>query len=211
MPGPADDTLKQLVERSPTDWVVRGGWPAASAAIIDADIATISGASDKVIRVTGPRIGFWPLISRPGMTHWPNCLIYCCIIASCTSDTSDAAPRVAAELWAATFILMGVRYERTLIQRVMGEVQAMEESVTYQMILEQGETRGEVKEARKMLLLLGRRKLGEPSPEVQNALNDISDSRRLEELAVQLENASSWQQLIGLGAQKESKRRRPKK
>jgi hypothetical protein len=53
MPGPIDATLKQLTELSPQDWVVRGGWPAAPAALIDADIATISGAADKAIRVTG--------------------------------------------------------------------------------------------------------------------------------------------------------------
>jgi hypothetical protein len=52
--GPIDDTLKHLTELSPEDWVVQGGWPEAPAAIIDADIATIAGATDKVIRVTGP-------------------------------------------------------------------------------------------------------------------------------------------------------------
>ena len=53
MPGPLDDTLKHLTELSPQDWVVRGGWSAAPAVLIDADIATISGATDKVIRVAG--------------------------------------------------------------------------------------------------------------------------------------------------------------
>jgi len=56
MPGPLDDALKHLTELSPQDWVVRGGWsvPASVGAIlIDADIATISGAADKVIRVDG--------------------------------------------------------------------------------------------------------------------------------------------------------------
>jgi hypothetical protein len=54
MPGPMDDTLKQLTELSPQDWVVQGGWPRAPATAIDADIATITGAADKVIRVAGP-------------------------------------------------------------------------------------------------------------------------------------------------------------
>ncbi len=53
MPGPIDDTLKHLTEVSPADWVVRGGWSAAPVSLIDADIATISGATDKVIRVAG--------------------------------------------------------------------------------------------------------------------------------------------------------------
>ena len=54
MPGPIDDALKHLTELSSQDWVVRGGWPAAATALIDADIGTISGATDKTIRVSGP-------------------------------------------------------------------------------------------------------------------------------------------------------------
>lgn len=53
MPGQFDDTLKHLTELAPQDWVVQGGWPAAPARVIDADIATIAGATDKVIRVAG--------------------------------------------------------------------------------------------------------------------------------------------------------------
>src|SRR5437764_8494698 len=54
MPGRVDDTVKHLTELSPHDWVVRGGWTAAPATLVDADIATITGAADKVIRVAGP-------------------------------------------------------------------------------------------------------------------------------------------------------------
>ena len=54
MPGLSDDTLKHLTELSPHGWVVRGGWSAPSATTLDADIATISGATDKVIRAIGP-------------------------------------------------------------------------------------------------------------------------------------------------------------
>ena len=44
MAGPIDAVLKPLTELSPADWAVRGGWPAAAATVIDADIATLSGA-----------------------------------------------------------------------------------------------------------------------------------------------------------------------
>ena len=54
MPGLIDDTLKHLTELSPQDWVVQGGWAAAPVTIVDADIATITGATDKVLRVAGP-------------------------------------------------------------------------------------------------------------------------------------------------------------
>jgi hypothetical protein len=67
---------------------------------------------------------------------------------------------------------MGLRYERALIQSLLQGVVTMKESVTYQAILEEGEARGEAKgraegeakEARKILLLLGRDQLGEGDP-----------------------------------------------
>src|SRR6266849_275681 len=48
---PFDPTLKTLVELGPADWTVFAGQPPAPARIIDADIATVSGAADKVLRV----------------------------------------------------------------------------------------------------------------------------------------------------------------
>jgi predicted transposase YdaD len=48
---PFDPTVKTLVETSPADWPVLLGQPAAPTAVIDADIATVSGAADKVLHV----------------------------------------------------------------------------------------------------------------------------------------------------------------
>src|SRR6266849_4179113 len=48
---PFDPTLKTLVELGPADWTVFAGQPAAPTRVIDADIATVSGAADKVLRV----------------------------------------------------------------------------------------------------------------------------------------------------------------
>ncbi len=52
---PFDPTLKSLVEVGPIDWTVFAGQPAAPTRIIDADIATVSGAADKVLRVDATR------------------------------------------------------------------------------------------------------------------------------------------------------------
>src|SRR5438105_7964069 len=46
-----DATLKDLVERDPGDWVSLAGLPEAPTHLIDADIATVTGAADKVLRV----------------------------------------------------------------------------------------------------------------------------------------------------------------
>ncbi len=48
---PFDPTLKTLVETSPEDWPALAGLPVGPTEVIDADIATVSGAGDKVLRV----------------------------------------------------------------------------------------------------------------------------------------------------------------
>jgi predicted transposase YdaD len=50
-----DVTLKSLLEDSPADWSALAGVPDAEVTVIDADIATISGAADKVLRIEGPQ------------------------------------------------------------------------------------------------------------------------------------------------------------
>jgi hypothetical protein len=48
---PYDPTLKALVETEPESWPALLGRPVGPTAVIDADIATVSGAADKVLRV----------------------------------------------------------------------------------------------------------------------------------------------------------------
>src|SRR6266566_1089159 len=74
-----DNTLKHLTELSPQDWVLRGGWSAAPATVIDADIATITGATDKVIRVTGSPDWLLPVDFQAGhdtVAKLPDLLLY---------------------------------------------------------------------------------------------------------------------------------------
>ena len=49
---PFDPTLKALVETDPASWPTLFGRPAAPTEVIDADVATVSGAADKVLRVS---------------------------------------------------------------------------------------------------------------------------------------------------------------
>ena len=46
-----DATLKDLLEESPAAWPGLVGEPARNVEVIDADISTLSGAADKVLRV----------------------------------------------------------------------------------------------------------------------------------------------------------------
>jgi len=78
----------------------------------------------------------------------------------------------------------------------------MEESVTYQAILRQGEAKGLVKgkleEARKNLLLVGTKCLGDPSKAATAAVEALDDLIRLEQLIVAAVEAKSWEALLGL-------------
>jgi hypothetical protein len=109
------------------------------------------------------------------------------------------AEATAAEkdlLWAATYFLMGLRYPVDETTRALRGDRAMKESVTYQATLEEGRVEGAVCEARKFLLLMGRKRLGEPPAQIATALEGITDLTRLEHLGERLLEVSSWQELL---------------
>jgi predicted transposase YdaD len=76
----------------------------------------------------------------------------------------------------------------------------MKESTTYQAILQEGLreglVEGAVKEARKLLVRLGTKKLGRPSARAEAALVKIADLGRLESLIERLETVASWNALL---------------
>jgi hypothetical protein len=78
----------------------------------------------------------------------------------------------------------------------------MEESVTYQAIIEKGvaigEAKGEAKGERRTLLLVGKKRFGPPPPEVVAALEAINDPERLDQLSLRLLDVTSWQELLNL-------------
>jgi hypothetical protein len=291
MPGPFDDTLKHLTEYSPQDWVIRGGWTAAPTTLIDADIATISGAADKVIRVAGHPDWLLAVDFQAGhdtVAKLPDLLLYNSALykrhalpvrsllvllhqvadspqltglyeRSFPGEAFDVAlryqtvrvwqvpadnwlsgglgllplaplgdmqpgelpsviarmkerlgpkvpPEQKMELWGATHILMGLRYEQAIIKTLLQGVVRMRESVTYQAIIDEGKA----EEAREILLLLGRDQLGEPSAKVRATLEAMTDVLRLNDLIVRSKSAASWQELLGLpGSPRRSPRRKP--
>jgi len=82
----------------------------------------------------------------------------------------------------------------------------MKESSTYQAILEEGEA----KEARKMLLLMGREQFGEPSAKIVALLDAVTDLDRLEALVLRLLQVKTWEELLGVNGTKRNPRRRRK-
>jgi predicted transposase YdaD len=280
--GPYDPTTKVLVETVPEDWPALLGLPRGPTDVLDADIATVSGAADKVLRVRGTPpyllhlefLAGHDAASLPGLLHLRHTLLehrhellvrsvavllrpeadspaldglrqrafpgeeahdlfrYRVLrvwqippatllegglgtlpLAPISAVTEAELPGIiermrerlgrrsarslAAPLWAATYILMGMRYSRQVAEVLLRGVVSMRESVTYQAILEEGEAKGAIAEARKLLLLLGRDRFGPPDRATRDALERIQDLQRLEELGVRLLSAGSWQQLLG--------------
>jgi len=68
----------------------------------------------------------------------------------------------------------------------------MQESDTYQYILEQGAA----KEAKKILLRLGQKHFGAPDAAVMAKLDSIADVERLERMAERINDVASWQEVL---------------
>jgi hypothetical protein len=294
MPGPIDDAIKHLTELSPRDWVVRGGWQAAAAALIDADIGTISGAADKAIHLSGMPDWLLAVDFQSGhdtLAKLPDLLLYNsalfkrhslpvrtllvllhrgadsrkltghyergihgepfdvalryrvlrvwevpaatwlsgglglvplaplgivqkadlpAVVARMKQRFDHEAPNQTKELWSGTYLFMGLRYESALVQTLLRGVGNMKESSTYQAILEEGKAEGralgqaigkaegKVDEARKMLLLQGRERFGEPSTKIVALLDAVTDLGRLEELMIRLLRVKTWEELFAV-------------
>jgi hypothetical protein len=68
----------------------------------------------------------------------------------------------------------------------------MQESTAYDEIMEEGE----IKRSHRVILLLGRDRLGAPVPDVEGDLTVIRDLDRLERLTRAVLTANSWQELL---------------
>jgi predicted transposase YdaD len=112
----------------------------------------------------------------------------------------------AADLWAATHVLLGLRYEEEFIRLLLQGVIGMKESVTYQAIVAEGRAEGAVEEAQKALLLAGRTPFGEPDEATSSAIRSIHDLPRLEEMIARLFEARSWPELLGQPAPRRRRR-----
>ena len=112
----------------------------------------------------------------------------------------EARAPEAGKLLTAAFILLGLRFPKPLAERLFQGVRAMEESVTYQAIIEKGiekgEARGRVEEARRLLLRQGRIRFGPPDEATQAAVAAIADVERLERWGERLVQVTTWQELL---------------
>jgi|SRR5579884_1613583 len=120
----------------------------------------------------------------------------------------EAPPEQGPILLTASFVLTGLRVSRQRVLELFQGVRKMRESTAYQAILDEGRAEGEIKgraegeikgraeEARRLLLRLGRKHLGEPGEAVEAAVHAITDVEHLELLAERTTEVASWQDLL---------------
>jgi hypothetical protein len=93
-----------------------------------------------------------------------------------------------------TFVLSGLRLRRERARDLFRGIRAVEESTTYQYIIEQGG----VKTLKRLLLRQGTRKFGAPNKTVKAAIEqfDVDDLGRLERMSDRIATATSWDEIL---------------
>jgi predicted transposase YdaD len=114
------------------------------------------------------------------------------IIRRMRERLSQEQPRRAGDLWAVSFVLLGLRYSKPFARLLFREVLGMKESVTYQAIVEEGHLLG----VRQVLLRQGQKLFGPIDDATEKALNAIDDVRKLDKLSERILEVDSWQELL---------------
>jgi hypothetical protein len=112
--------------------------------------------------------------------------------------------RLSEDLWAAAYVLLGLRYSDAFANMLYQEVLGMEESTTYQAIIR----KGRLSEARHILLRLGQKRFGQVDDATESFLNAIDDVQRLEELSERVYEVANWQELLAPSRRPRGSRRR---
>ena len=111
----------------------------------------------------------------------------------------NAEPRpLAAKLWTATYLLMGLRYPDELAIELLEGIQTMRESTTYQAILREGRQEGRIEGERQALLRLGNKHFGPADGATLAAIEAIRDTNRIEALFDRIleSNVRDWDDLL---------------
>jgi hypothetical protein len=122
-------------------------------------------------------------------------------------ETEADSPN-AAQLWTATKVLLGGRYQAAFVEQLLQGVRGMKESTTYQAIVEEGEFKG----VRDGIRLVGEQKFNTPQPpHVRATLDGISDLQQLKQLLKRVLDVGSWDELMGTAARPAAPPRKKKR
>jgi predicted transposase YdaD len=128
------------------------------------------------------------------------------IIVERLKERVDPAALTAelSELWTSAAVMARVGFPWELIKHCFGGITAMRESSTIQAFIEEGRRKGlqegleegEAREARRIILRLGRKRLGAVDETVEAKVNEIVDLEQLEALTERIDQVSSWDELL---------------
>lgn len=93
-------------------------------------------------------------------------------------------------------VMLGLRYEEDVVDRLFSGVLEMEESSYYQLIKRKGEPAGQLREARETIMRQGQRKFGPLPDDRRAALEALSDLGRLRELMDRVPETGSWDDFL---------------
>lgn len=114
--------------------------------------------------------------------------------------TQGVTGKVAESLLTSTFVLCGLRHQPDRIEELFRRMSMlMEESTTYQLILNKGRTVGRSEQARNTLLQIGTERFGPPSAEQDAVLQALTDLPRLERITGRVLKAADWDDLLKTG------------
>jgi hypothetical protein len=105
-------------------------------------------------------------------------------------------------LWEATIQLLGLRYDKTDIERWRDDMATLEFSKTdlAQIFRQEGQAEGRVEgrveEARESVLAIGNKRLGAPPANIANTIGSITDLKQLHDLRERVLDITSWHELL---------------
>jgi predicted transposase YdaD len=98
-------------------------------------------------------------------------------------------------------VLMGLKYQESLTEKLMQTIAEMTDSVEWQKIHRKGKAEGKaegiIEGERRTLIRLGTAKFGRPSAAVLKRLSRAADAGNLSRLSERLLTASAWKDLFG--------------
>lgn len=109
---------------------------------------------------------------------------------------NEAPPDRARKLLTEALLLTGLRVKRDTAVGIFRGTRLMQESDTYLMILEEGEEKGQAKQAKKAILLFGEERLGPPGDTIKAELNQVSNLERLDRMIRCAARATAWREIL---------------
>jgi hypothetical protein len=109
---------------------------------------------------------------------------------------TSAQPDEVRELRLASFILLGLRYDKDVIRELYKGVKEMKESSTYQYIFGEGKLEGKIEATHDAILTFGEFRLGQADASVRAALSSVTDLDRLLRMQHRLPQVTDWNELL---------------